>query len=184
LGHVILDRKVDTRFAFYDRMMSFDEKTTFQHFDFVRSKEENAAASGKAAELLKKSPYKDQLRTANLFIAELHRRAKEIPNLISPRLGDSIMVGPSVVAGAADKSDANQIVALPLGGRVKLDPWDDSLDLLKSKPVGNITESEKKPFEITPFVLYLTRVTSDLPKISQNTGSQYPESIAQGSHTQ
>jgi hypothetical protein len=184
LGHVILDRKVDTRFAFYDRMLSFDEKTTFQHFDFVRSKEENAAAGVKAAELLKNSPYKDQLRTAGTFVAELKRRSKEIPNLISPRLGDSILVGPSVAAGTAEKTDANQIVALPLGGRVKLDPWDDTLDLLKSKPVGNITESEKKPFEITPFVLYLTRVTSELPKTSQFGGIPHPESSVQGPRTE
>ena len=40
LGYVMLDRKVDTRFAFYDRLMQFDEKKTFQHFDFARNPEE------------------------------------------------------------------------------------------------------------------------------------------------
>jgi len=184
LGHVMLNRKIDTRFAFYDRLMRFDEKTTFQHFDFVRGKEENAAASLKAAELLKNSPYKDQLQTANIFVAELQKRSKEIPNLISPRLGDSILVRTSVAAGPADKKDPNQIVALPLGGRVKLDPWDDTLDLLKAKPVGSITEREKMPFEITPFVLYLTRVTSNIPKSSQYIGSQHPELSVQASHTE
>jgi len=29
--------------------------------------------------------------------------------------------------------------------------------MLKSKPVGTVAEAEKKPFEVTPFVLYLTR---------------------------
>ena len=44
LGYAMLNRKVDTRFAFYDRLLQFDEKTTFQHFDFVRKPEEDAAA--------------------------------------------------------------------------------------------------------------------------------------------
>jgi hypothetical protein len=29
--------------------------------------------------------------------------------------------------------------------------------MLKSKPVGAVAEAEKMPFEVTPFVLYLTR---------------------------
>ncbi len=68
LGYVLLDRPVDTRFAFYDRLMQFDEKKTFQHFDFERSREMDDQAAAKAAELLKNSPYKDQLGTAEAFI--------------------------------------------------------------------------------------------------------------------
>jgi hypothetical protein len=184
LGHVILDRKTDTQYAFYDRLIHFDEKKTFQHFDFARSREEDAAAGAKAAELLKNSPYKDQLRTAGMFIAELQKRSREIPNLISPRLGDSILIRPPVAADTEDKPDANQIVALPLGGRVKLDPWDDTLDMLNSKPVGSITEREKMPFEITPFVLYLTRVGSEPPKTTEYNGSPHPESSVLGTHTE
>jgi len=182
LGHVILDPTSDRRFGFYDWMTSFDEKKTFQHFDFARTREEDAAASAKAAELLKNSPYRDQLRTAEMFIAELQKRSKEIPNLISPRLGDPVLIKPSVAADSEDKPEAHQIVALPLGGRVKLDPWDDTLDLLKTKPVGDVTEREKMPFEVTPFALYLTRVASERPKISQYMGSPHPEISAQGPH--
>ena len=54
----------------------------------------------------------------------------------------------------------NLIAALPLGGRIKLDPWSDQLDMIKSKPVGAVAEREKMPFEITPFILYLTRETA------------------------
>ncbi|HYS22682.1 MAG TPA: hypothetical protein VER56_02020, partial [Candidatus Eisenbacteria bacterium] len=55
------------------------------------------------------------------------------------------------------KPAANVIAALPLGGRVKVDPWTDQLRMLKSKPVGTVAESEKMPFEVTPFIIYLTR---------------------------
>jgi hypothetical protein len=57
----------------------------------------------------------------------------------------------------AEKPAANVIVALPLGGRVKIDPWSGRLQMLKSKPVSGVAEYEKIPFEITPFVLFLTR---------------------------
>jgi TonB family protein len=73
------------------------------------------------------------------------------------------------VAGTENETAARHIVALPLGSRVKLDPWDDTLGLLKSQPVSTIADREKMPFEITPFVIYLTRVGSENPKISQLT---------------
>jgi hypothetical protein len=163
VAHIVLGHRVDTQFAFFDRVLQFNEKETFQHFDFARTKEEDEAASAKAAELLKNSPYKDDLKTAQLFFGELQSRAKEIPNLISPKLGNAVLSQPSVTAQANATPEPNQIVALPLGGRVKLDPWDDKLDMLKSKPVGNISEREKMPFEVTPFMPYLVRQSSGLP---------------------
>ncbi len=68
----------------------------------------------------------------------------------------------SVPASADKKTQA--ITALPIGGRVKLDPWNDHLELLKSKPVGNVAEREKMPFEVTPFMPYLTRFGSEAAK--------------------
>jgi hypothetical protein len=62
------------------------------------------------------------------------------------------------------KQNPQRLAALPIGGRVKLDPWYDKLDLIKSKPVGSIAEREKMPFEITPFMPYLTRFGSETVK--------------------
>jgi hypothetical protein len=57
--------------------------------------------------------------------------------------------------------DANKVLAaLPLGGRIKMDPWNDELTMLKAKPVNIVAEREKMPFEVTPFVVYLTREQS------------------------
>ena len=45
-----------------------------------------------------------------------------------------------------------------LGGRIKLEPWDDQLTLLKPQAEGGtVAEYEKMPFEVAPFLLYLTR---------------------------
>jgi len=47
---------------------------------------------------------------------------------------------------------------------VKLDPWFDKLDLIKSKPLGTNAEHEKMPFEVTAFMPYLTRFGSEAAK--------------------
>jgi hypothetical protein len=167
MGYILTKKRLDdTRFAFYDRLQ-FDDKKMFKHFDFERKPEEDAAATAKASELLKKSPYKDQLQTAEMFMTELQGRGRDIPNLISPRVGDAGLLKRSVVAKSEEGDVASHIVALPLGGRVKLNPWDDSLVLLKAKPAGTVADREKMPFEVTPFMLYLTRVGSESPKASE-----------------
>ena len=51
-----------------------------------------------------------------------------------------------------------QIAALPLGGRIKMDPWSDRIEISKAKSVPLLTARDKMPFEITPIFPYLTRV--------------------------
>ena len=168
LGHVVLGHRIDTQYAFFHRLL-FDEKDAFHHFGFARSPEEETAANQKGLELLAKSPYKDQLGTPELFLTVLQTRSKQIPNLISPHLGDRISINlPVSAASTAAKPGTTVIAALPLGGRIKLNPWTNSLEMLKSKPVGQIAEREKMPFEVTPFVLYLTRYDSNTGNTSQN----------------
>ncbi len=174
IGYILTTRRrVDTRFAFYDRLQ-FDEKKIFQHFDFERKPEEDAAATAKAADLLKNSPYKYQLGTAEMFMSELKARSREIPNLISPRVGDAGLLRFPVATKAEETESAKHIVALPLGGRVKLDPWDDTLALLKPSSVGIVPDREKMPFEVTPFMIYLTRVGAENPKGSDLNATPHP----------
>src|SRR3989442_3502510 len=54
----------------------------------------------------------------------------------------------------------DQIAALPLGGRVRVDPWSAKIELVKSKPVALLSAREKMPLEVTPIYLYLTRQTA------------------------
>src|SRR5450432_3000140 len=161
LGHVVLGHRMDSNFAFFDQLL-IDDKDSFRHFGFARTPEEEKAASDKANQLLTNSPYKNQLGNSALFMTALEARQKEIPNLISPHLGNRVPVVSDVKAsGPADaKTNPQMIAALPIGGRVKLDPWVDQLNLLKSKPVGAVAEREKMPFEVTPFMPYLTRFNS------------------------
>jgi len=165
LGHVVLGHRLDSTYAFFDQLL-IDDKDTFRHFGFQRTPEEETAASVKAMQLLNNSPYKTQLGNAGLSLTALSKREKEIPNLISGHLGNRVpVIGDLRSAAAADpKQNPQMIAALPIGGRVKLDPWNDKLDLLKSKPVGTVAEREKMPFEVTPFMPYLTRYGADAAK--------------------
>jgi len=40
---------------------------------------------------------------------------------------------------------------------VKLNPWNNQLTLVRTRPLALLSPREKMPFEVTPFVLYLTR---------------------------
>jgi Peptidase family M48 len=183
LGHVVLGHRMDTTYAFFDQLL-VDDKDTFRHFGFARTPEEEQAASAKALELLNNSPYKNQLANAKLFLAALQVRQKEIPNLISAHLGDKVVTIADLktnVAGDVDpKKNPQTIAALPIGGRVKLDVWNDRLDLIKSKPVGTVAEREKMPFEVTPFMPYLTRFNSDAskPANASSAETKAPESAS------
>src|SRR5208337_1123660 len=93
--------------------------------------------------------------------------APALPNLIRPHLGNSLAGGKTmrmsallVSAPELDPKRTDQIAALPLGGRIRLDPWSDQVEMAKAKPVALVSAREKMPFEITPFFPYLTRLSS------------------------
>jgi len=166
LGHIVLGHNLGGKFAFTDRML-FSDQSTYQNFGFRHSPEEETAADAKALEMLKKSPYAEKLGSASLFLKELSTRAPEISALLTPHLGNSFvndkgqLVRMTALANSGpelkpDKLD--QIAALPLGGRLKVNPWDDQVELVKAAPVALLSARDKMPFEVTPFFPHLTRI--------------------------
>ena len=179
LSHVVLGHRVDSQYAFFDQIL-VEDKDTFRHFGFSRTPEEEAAANAKAIQLLNNSPYKNQLANAGLFLQALDSRQKEIPNLISGHLGNRV---PQIndlksMTPVDPKQNPQKIAALPLGGRVKIDPWNDKLELMKSKPVGAVAEREKMPFEVTPFMPYLTRYGGDTKPVAASATA--PQDVKPG----
>jgi hypothetical protein len=166
LGHVVLGHRMDSNYAFFDRLLGEEDRNTFRHFYIARKPAEEQAASAKGFQFLNNSPYRNQLGNAGLFLAALQSRQKEVPNLISAHLGDLVrMIADLKTAAPADaKQNPQMLAALPIGGRVKLDPWFDKLDLIKSKPIGTIAEYEKMQFGVTPFMPYLTRFGTEAAK--------------------
>ena len=170
LSHIALGHHLNTKLAFNDRMFFPDERT-FERMDFARDRNEEEAADKKAVELLNNSPYKDKLGNAGLFLKAVQARAPELKNLIRAHLGDSLLNGNATRMSSLmtaspqfDPKKADQVAALPLGGRVKVDPWSDQLELIKTKPVAITTAAEKMPFEVTPFFPFLTRFGTAAPE--------------------
>jgi len=195
LAHVVLGHRMDSQYAFFDQLL-IDDKDSFRHFGFARTPDEETAANQKGAELLStalKNPQVAkvwQMNNAAMFFQALQTRQKEIPNLISahlgnrvpnlPNLGSAPVAAPveTAAAGDAKAAGAPKLAALPIGGRVKMDPWSDKLEMLKSKPVGVIAEREKMPFEVTPFMPYLTRFGSENAKPIAASAQQAPDGTA------
>jgi hypothetical protein len=128
-------------------------------FSFKATPADVDMSNKKAVELLKNSPYKEKLGNAALFLKQLSADSAALPALIDARLGNGVALsselaslGPQLQAGKLD-----QVAALPLGARVKVNPWDDRVELLRTKPVSLNSAREKMPFEVTPFLPFLMR---------------------------
>jgi hypothetical protein len=163
LGHVLLGhRPVDTRYSFSNRMMLEDSELLY-NFRFERSEGEEKAADAKAVELLGRSPYADKLSEAGLVLRAVASRAKDLPSLIRPHLGDRIAARDRTVrltelmrrAPELDTRRSDQIAALPLGGRIVIDPWSGSIEILKASGMAGLSVREKRPFEVMPLQPYL-----------------------------
>ncbi len=185
LGHVVLGHAIDTRWAFSDRMI-FSDDQAFNRLDFRRTPLEEQAADQKAVELLQKSPYAGKLNEGGLFLRALASRSKELPNLVTAHLGNRLALGNQVVrlqtvaqsAPELNLKQADQIAALPLGARLKVDPWSDRVEMMKSKPTVATSAREKMPFEVTPFMPFLTRKPSSVAPASGGTTAQAAPAVA------
>lgn len=128
-------------------------------FSFKATPADIDVANKKAVQLLKNSPYKDKLGNAALFLKQLSAESTALPALIDARLGNGVALSSELASLGPplqpDKLD--QVAALPLGARVKVNPWDDQIELLKAKSVSLNSAREKMPFEVTPFLPSLTR---------------------------
>jgi hypothetical protein len=164
LAHIVLGHNLGSQYAFNDRML-FSDESTYQNLGFKHIPEEEAAADKKAIEMLKNSPYAQKLDAAGLFLRILSNRAGALNALLTAHLGNN-MADAGVVTRMAqllssapqvDWNKLDQIAALPLGGRVKLNAWDDKVELVKSQPVAITSARDKMPFEVTPFFPRLTR---------------------------
>lgn len=173
LAHIVLGHSQDSRYAFNDRMLLEDEDI-LSRFNFRRSDEDEVAADYKAIDFLKNSPYKDKLANVGLFLRAAMAEVPRTPQLFAPHLGDRLAQANQkrpllqLISGAPQlqRNRLDQIPALPLGARVKVDPWSGRIELLKSKPVALMWAREKMAFEVTPLFPYLTRLIASEPSLS------------------
>ncbi len=143
-----------------------------RRYSFKEKSEDIKAANERAVQLLRNSPYKDKLDSAALFLNQLNAESKALTALISPRLGNSVYLGSELGKSSSARLDPqklDQVAALPVGGRIKMNPWDDSVEFLKVKAVTLFSSREKMPFEVTPLVPYLTLYHPPKPESVETT---------------
>jgi hypothetical protein len=170
LAHIVLGHNLGSQYAFNDRML-FSDDTTYRNLGFKHIPEEETAADKKAIEMLKASPYAQKLDSAGLFIKALQVRSPQLSALLQAHLGNNITENGTVTrmaqlansAPALDWNKLDQIAALPLGGRVKMNPWDDKVEIVKAQPVAITSARDKMPFEVTPFYPRLSRFGAGNP---------------------
>lgn len=174
LAHIALGQKLDTKYAFNDRLQISDERL-LETLDLSRDRKDEAAADAKGMEFLKNSPYSANLAQAGLFLRAAAAAAPTAPHLFGAHLGNGLMDSNKLTRMAALISSApalrpksvDQIAALPLGSRVQVDAWDGTAAFTTRKSVALVDATEKMPFEVTPVVPYL-RDYAPTPKVQES----------------
>jgi hypothetical protein len=164
LANIDLGYAVNTKYAFADRLF-FPDTAVLKKLKLTESPAEETAANQKSLEILKNSPYDQKLPQFGLFLRALNARSKDMPNLIHPLFGNRMAQPGKVLELAALMENSpqlkprsmEQVPALPLGGRIRLDPWTDQLELKREGNPPLQFAREKLSFEVTPFFLHLSR---------------------------
>ena len=156
MGTIVVTKLQTDQWGFND-LTNISTTEILARMSFRDTPHDIELASAKAVELMKNSPYKDKLGTAGLFLRQLDASQKSLPALINPKLGNKVVMANALTnsAPALSPDKLDQIAALPLGARIKLDPWSDNVEMVSNKPVALISEREKMPFEVTPFLPFL-----------------------------
>ena len=166
LAHIVLHQS-DRGEYLSELALPFSDLEIFSHLDFHFEPEQELEADRKGLELFAKSPYKDQMAKAGLFLTVLESRSAQLPNLLRGRFsndfGSSHLTGMQGLSrsGQLQTNRLDQVGALPLGSRIGVNPWSDQIELLKSKPVQLESSAEKMPFEVTPFFFHLKRLEDE-----------------------
>lgn len=169
LAHIELGHRTPTQFAFYNQTMLSDADLLAK-VRLVRTERELQEAGSKTLDILRSSPYQHS-GSAGLFLKAVASRGAILPRFRTPNLGNQLANTKALnrlatlidAAPALEESKVEQIAALPLGSRVKLNPWNNELTLIPPKPMKLLSAREKMPFEIAPYFEYLRLAPPDEP---------------------
>jgi hypothetical protein len=162
LAHIILGHSLAAQYL-SEFNLPFSDLQVFSKFNFRFDAKQEAEADAKSLVLIANSPYKDTTNLA-LFLKALEIRSAQLPNLLHGRFSNdfagSHLAGMQGLTNSAktEKYRKDQLVASPIGSRIKVDPWSDRIEMLKAAPARPTSATERIPFEISPFFPYLKRL--------------------------
>jgi hypothetical protein len=162
LAHIILGHSLAAQYL-SEFNLPFSDLEIFSKFNFRFDPAQEADADKNSLVLIANSPYKNTTNLT-LFLKALELRSAQLPNLLHGRFSNdfasSHLAGMQGLANSAktQMNRTDQLAASPLGSRIKVDPWSDRIEMLKTTAAPPPSAVEKRPFEISPFFPHLKRL--------------------------
>jgi len=164
LAHIILGHRLDTKYAFSDRML-FPDTSAFKRIPMHHTAEDNEKAAKKAMELLSAKELVDGQKYFGLYLQQLRSRVVALKALNEPMLGDGLVKSDTdnafwmqAIVAKGDKldmKDLKQQAAMPLSSFLRYDPWTDQVITMHSTFEPILSPADKMPFEVEPVYLKL-----------------------------
>jgi hypothetical protein len=165
LAHVILGHRLDTKYAFNDRLL-FPATSVFNRIPMHHTTEDNAAAAKKAMELLDAKELVGGQQYFGLYLQQLQERVKPLQALNEPMIGDGLvksdddltfwMSALMTKSPKLDMSNLKQQAAMPLSSFLRRDPWTDQMITMHPAFEPLLSPADKMPFEAAPVYIKLT----------------------------
>ena len=184
LAHIIQGHRLDTKYAFNDRLL-FPDTAAFAKIPMHHTDRDNEEAAKKTLELLQPKELQDAAGQFGLYLAQLQQRYKSLTALNEPMLGDSLLKDPKAgtfwlqaLVSKGQKlnvTDLKQNAAMPLGAFLRFDPWTDQVVQMHSTYEPLLSSRDKMPFEVTPVYLklaYYKTPSTALDQAAANAAAQ------------
>ena len=165
LAHILSGHRLDTKYAFSDRLL-FPDNSTFKRIPLHHTDADNAEAAKKTVELLNAKELVDGQKYFGLYLQQLASRVKGLKALNEPMIGDGLVKSDTDttfwLAGMMSKGDKldmknlKQEAAEPLASFLRFDPWTDKLITLHTAFEPILSPSDKMPFEVSPVYIKLS----------------------------
>jgi hypothetical protein len=165
LAHIVTGHKLDTKYAFNDRLL-FPSDSTFKNIPMHHTEADNLEAAKKAVELLNAKELVDGQKYFGLYLQQLQQRVKALKALNEPMIGDGLVKGGNdtsfwmaALMPKAEKLDVKNLkqqAAEPLSAFLRFDPWTDQVITLHTAFEPLLSASDKMPFEVTPVYIKLS----------------------------
>ena len=164
LAHILTGHRLDTKYAFQDRLL-FPDNSAFRRIPMHHTDADNAEAAKKTVELLNAKELVDSQKYFGLYLQQLQQRIKGLKALNEPMIGDALVKSDTDTnfwlasllpkADKLDVKDLKQQAAVPLSSFLRFDPWTDQVVTMHTAFEPILSPSDKMPFEITPVYLKL-----------------------------
>ncbi len=164
IAHILSGHKLDTKYAFNDRLL-FPDNAAFKRIPMHHTDADNTEAAKKCIELLQAKELVDSQKYFGLYLQQLQALVKGLRALNEPMIGDALVKSGTdqsfwlaALMPKAEKlnaKDLKQQAAVPLSSFLRFDPWTDQVITMHTAFEPILSPSDKMPFEVAPVYIKL-----------------------------